>query len=55
MKTEQITVSVDPEFSYLVETCMIDGKKYIMIPVGKGVEVNGLAVNVSAVQTEELS
>ena len=55
VKTEQITVSVDPEFSYLVETCMIDGKKYIMIPVGKGVEVNGLAVNVSATQTEELS
>ena len=55
VKTEQITVSVDPEFSYRVETCMIDGKKYIMIPVGKGVEVNGLAVNVSAVQTEELS
>lgn len=55
VKTEQITVSVDPEFSYLVETCMIDGKKYIMIPVGKGVEVNGLAVNVSAAQTEELS
>lgn len=42
----QVKVSVAPEYSYLVETRVVDGKKYIMIPADEGVEVNGLAVKV---------
>lgn len=44
LKTAQATVSLPPESSYLVETRIIDGKKYILIPAEEDVEVNGLAV-----------
>ncbi len=47
IKTSEATVSVDPAYSYLVETRVIDGRKYILIPVGEGVEVNGLSVGVA--------
>lgn len=44
VKTGQASVSVSPECSYLVETRMIDGKKYLLIPAGEDVEVNGQTV-----------
>ena len=44
LRTAQATVSVDPACSYLVETRVIDGKKYILIPVEEDVEINGLPV-----------
>ena len=44
VKTSQVTVSVRPEQSYLVETRTIDGKKYLLIPAEEDVEVNGQAV-----------
>ena len=47
VKTAQATVSVTPENSYVVETRIIDGRKYILIPAGEDVEVNGLAVRFS--------
>ena len=43
-------MSVDPECSYLVETRVIDGKKYILIPVEEDVEINGLPVRFAAEQ-----
>jgi len=46
VKTEDVTISVDPEHSYLVETRIIDGKPYILIPASDGVEVNGMTVGV---------
>lgn len=47
VKTGQATVSVTPENSYLVESRVIDGRKYILIPAGEDVEVNGLSVRVA--------
>lgn len=44
VKTSQVTVSVSPDQSYLVETRVIDGKKYFLIPAGEEVEVNGQTV-----------
>lgn len=44
VKAGDITVSLSPEQSYLVETRIIDGKKYLLIPAGEGVEVNGMPV-----------
>ena len=46
VKTGDATLSVDPEQSYLIETRMIDGKKYILIPAGEDVEINGFAVRI---------
>lgn len=44
----QVKISVPPECSYLVETRVIDGKKYVLIPADEGVEVNGLAVKLKS-------
>lgn len=46
VKTGEVTLSVDPASSYLVETRVIDGVKYLLIPAGNDVEVNGLPVSV---------
>ena len=48
IRTAQAKVSVDPECSYLVETRVIDGRKYILIPVEEDVEINGLPVRFAA-------
>lgn len=45
VKTSDVTISVAPERSYLVETRTIDGKRYVLIPAGEGLEVNGLPVD----------
>ena len=44
--TPEIKISVNPEFSHMVETRILDGRKYILIPAGDGVEINGLDVNI---------
>lgn len=44
LSTPQAKISVAPEASYLVETRVIDGKRYLLIPADEGVEVNGLGV-----------
>ena len=48
IRTAQAAVSMDPECSYLVETRVIDGRKYILIPVEEDVEGNGLPVQFAA-------
>ena len=53
IRTEQVTISVDPAYSFLVETRIIDGRKYLLVPAGEGVEVNGLAVELEAAVPEE--
>ncbi|MCI9003357.1 MAG: DUF4317 family protein, partial [Oscillibacter sp.] len=52
VKTEQATISLDPAYSYLVETRVIGGRKYLLIPAEDGVEVNGLAVGLTAREAE---
>ena len=46
VKTADATISVDPEHSYLVETRIIDGRKYLLIPADDDIEVNGFGVRV---------
>lgn len=47
IKTPDATITVDPEHSYLVETRVINGRKYILIPADEGVEINGLSVHIT--------
>ncbi|MGI5893845.1 MAG: DUF4317 domain-containing protein [Candidatus Merdivicinus sp.] len=47
IKTPQVRILVDPEFSYLVETRIIDGRKYLLIPSDDRVEINGMEVSAS--------
>lgn len=44
--TPQIKISAAPEFSYLIETKVINGRKYLMIPADESVEINGVSVKV---------
>ncbi len=48
IKTPQVTISVDPESSHLVETRRINGRNYLLIPVEDGVEINGFPVGVES-------
>lgn len=46
IETPEMKISVPTEFSSLVETRVIDGKKYILIPADGGVLINGLNVKI---------
>lgn len=48
LKTERFSISIDPEYSYLLETKVLDGRKVLIIPVEDHVEFNGVAVAVDA-------
>lgn len=45
VKTQDAVITLDPEHSHLVELRVIDGKKYLLIPASKGMEVNGMPVD----------
>ena len=51
--TPEVKISIAPENSYLIETRIIDGRKYFLIPADDGVEVNGIGVNIAADQPQE--
>ena len=46
IKTPQVSLTVEADYSPLVRTRVIDGPKYLLIPAGEGVEFNGLAVKI---------
>ena len=46
LETAEAKITVDPEHIYQVRTEVIDGRNYILIPVGEGVTVNGIDVSV---------
>ncbi len=48
VKTPDVTIKVKPEKSYLLETKIIDGVKYVMIRAEEGVEVNGVKINIAS-------
>ena len=46
VKAGDVTITVSPEQSFLIETREVNGRKYIMIPADGGAELNGFAVKV---------
>lgn len=48
IKAGEITITVKPELSGQVESRVLDGRTYLLIPAGDGVEVNGLPVELEA-------
>lgn len=48
LTTADAAISVEPERSYLVETRVINGRKYLLIPADEGVEINGFPVEIAA-------
>lgn len=48
VRTEEASISINPAYSFLVEARAIEGRNYILIPAGNGVEVNGIPVHLGA-------
>lgn len=48
--TPDVKITMSPEYSYMVEARVINGRKYILIPADNGMEVNGVAVDIRSVQ-----
>ncbi len=46
IETPEIRITVDPQYSHLISTELIDGRKYILIAADKGVEINGIGVEI---------
>lgn len=44
--TPEVRIQVDPKFSHLIESRIIDGRKYLLIAADSGVELNGVAVEI---------
>ena len=43
--TPEVKITVDPSCSYVVETRILDGRKYLLIPAGHDVTVNGIPLS----------
>ena len=48
LKTEQVSVTVKPDSSYLLESGVLDGRRVLVIPVESSVEFNGFPVPVNS-------
>lgn len=46
IQTPEVKISVDPKYGHLIQTRVIDGRKYILISADAGVELNGLPVEI---------
>ena len=46
IETPEIRITVDPQYSHLISTELIDGRKYILIAADNGVEINGIGVDI---------
>ena len=44
--TPQVKITVDPEYTYVVETRIINGRKYLLIPADDSVSVNGINIKI---------
>lgn len=44
VKTPDVTIKVKPDKSYLLDTRVIDGVKYVLVRAEEGVEVNGVGI-----------
>ena len=55
VKAADVSISVPPEQSYPVETRTIESKKYILIPAGEGIAVNGMPVDWTGTDGQDLS
>ena len=51
--TPEVKITVNPQFSYLIETKVIGGRRYVLIPADEGVEINGMNVTIDGEEAEE--
>ena len=46
IETPQVKITVDPEYTYSVETRVINGRKYLLIPADDAVCGNGINIKI---------
>ena len=46
IKTPEVKISVAPQYSHLIESRVIDGRRYLLIAADTGVELNGVPVEI---------
>ena len=44
LKNSYMSIKVDPQYSFMVNTKVIDGVRYVMVRADEGVEVNGISI-----------
>ena len=52
MKSDDVKISIDSSRADLIETRVIDGIEYILIPVTDNVEVNGIRISAGHVSED---
>ena len=52
MKTAGVKIQVEPEYASEIQTRVIDGRRYILIPAEDTVEVNGIEIAVPSDEPE---
>ena len=45
ISTPDVVIKINPDRADLVETKVIDGRKYLMIEVGSNIQVNGVSIS----------
>ena len=55
MTTPQVKITVDPDYTDLIRTEVIDGRTYLVIPVDESVVVNGIDVSTGGAHDGEAS
>ena len=51
IKTPDVSIKVAPDRADLIETRVIGGVKYILIPADEAVEVNGVSIHIAEKET----
>lgn len=46
IEAPNVKITVDPEYTCVIQTKVINGRKYLLIPANEGVEVNGVGVDI---------
>jgi len=46
VKTPEVSIKVSPDFTHLISTKIINGRKYVLVSADEGVEVNGISIEI---------
>ncbi len=55
LKNSYMSIKVDPQYSFMINTRIIDGVKYVMVRADEGVEVNGISIKFDEEKTDDTS
>ena len=53
LKSDNVHLKIKNEVSAILETRIIDGKEYLLLPISDNLEVNGIPIRRRLLDTEE--